>query len=94
MIVVAEPDSLIPSKCFSIRVKLTDFLFFFFNAGAHLKGALKEQATAAIDTDLIFPPEILLLDPNLNSIFKIKRARFDKRTSSAVWKTPPSKLVF
>lgn len=61
---------------------------------AHLKGALKEQATAAIETDLIFPPEILLLDPNLNTIFKIKRARFDKRTSSAVWKTPPSKLVF
>lgn len=55
--------------------------------------ALAEQAKAKTDTDEIFPGEILLKDPNLNDIFQIKRARFNKRTSSAVWKTPPSNYM-
>ena len=59
-------------------------------AGAQLKGALAAQHKAKVDTDEIFPPEALLREPDLNAIFTIKRARFDKRTSSAVWKTPPA----
>ena len=55
-----------------------------------MKLALAEQAKGQVDTDLLFPAEDLLQDPNLNKIFNIKRARFDKRTSSAVWKTPPA----
>jgi hypothetical protein len=54
---------------------------------------LNEQANKEIDTESLFPAEVLLRDPNLNEIFKIKRARFNKRTSSAVWKTPPSNYM-
>lgn len=52
--------------------------------------ALSAQAKAKINTDEIFPPEVLRREPDLNAIFKIKRPRFNKRTSSAVWKTPPA----
>lgn len=64
-------------------------------AGAQLKGALSQQEMALSKMDMagIFPPEVLLIDPNLNNIFPIKRARFDKRTSSAVWKTPPANYM-
>jgi hypothetical protein len=46
-----------------------------------------------IDTESLYPAEELLGEPNLDEIFKIKRARFNKRTSSAVWKTPPSNYM-
>nr|CAH0103397.1 unnamed protein product [Daphnia galeata] len=59
----------------------------------NLKVALNEQANKDIDTESLYPAEELLRDPNLNEIFKIKRDRFDKRTSSAVWKTPPSNYM-
>ena len=62
----------------------------YFHSGHNLKVVLAGQANEPVDTDEIFPPECLLKDPNLNEIFKIKRARFNKRTSSAVWKTPPA----
>lgn len=55
-----------------------------------MKLALAEQAKGLFDIEAIFPKEVLLQDPDLNVIFKHKRARFDKRTSSAVWKTPPA----
>lgn len=61
-----------------------------FPSGVNLKVALAEQAKGLIDVEKIFPPAVLLVDPNLNAIFKLKRARFNKRTSSAVWKTPPA----
>ena len=57
-----------------------------------MKVALRVQASRTTEAEVenIFPPEALQKEPDLNDIFKIKRARFDKRTSSAVWKTPPS----
>ncbi|XP_053654787.1 inner centromere protein A isoform X2 [Cherax quadricarinatus] len=39
----------------------------------------------------IFPPSVLLLVPDLTKMFDKQRRRFFKRTSSAVWNTPPSK---
>ncbi len=58
----------------------------------NVKAALANQIYNDI-SDTIFPAEILLLDPDLNVIFKHKRPRFDKRTSSAVWKTPPANYM-
>ena len=65
----------------------------YFSLGVNLKVSLSQQATLNINTNSIFPPEVLLPDPNLNIIFPIKRPRFDKRTSSAVWKTPPANYM-
>nr|CAH0103398.1 unnamed protein product [Daphnia galeata] len=59
----------------------------------NLKVALNEQANKDIDTESLFPAEVFLREPDLNEIFKIKRDRFDKRTSSAIWKTPPSNYM-
>jgi len=36
----------------------------------------------------IFPPKELLVDCNLNKIFRFKRKRFYQRTSSAIWSSP------
>ncbi|KAK4025855.1 hypothetical protein OUZ56_014899 [Daphnia magna] len=57
----------------------------------NLKIAL-EQQSKSLNGEEIFPAK-LLREPNLNAIFKIKRARFNKRTSSAVWKTPPANYM-
>ncbi|XP_057367537.1 inner centromere protein-like [Daphnia carinata] len=57
----------------------------------NLKIALEQQAKFLKGED-IFPAK-LLKEPNLNAMFKIKRARFNKRTSSAVWKTPPANYM-
>ncbi|KAI9563301.1 hypothetical protein GHT06_010759 [Daphnia sinensis] len=57
----------------------------------NLKNALQHQAKY-LNGEEIFPAK-LLKEPNLNAIFKIKRARFNKRTSSAVWKTPPANYM-
>jgi hypothetical protein len=51
---------------------------------------LEQQVEENINPDQIFPKEILLKDPNLNEMFEIPRERFNKRTSSTDWKTPPS----
>ncbi len=50
---------------------------------------LEQQVEENINPDQIFPKEILLKDPNLNEML-IPRERFNKRTYSADWKTPPS----
>lgn len=82
-----------PSWFFSYASYTNSIFVFVRVSGANLKGVLAYQAREFIDTDEIFPPEALLKDPNLNEIFKIKRARFNKRTSSAVWKTPPANFM-
>ncbi|XP_045597964.1 inner centromere protein A isoform X2 [Procambarus clarkii] len=41
----------------------------------------------------IFPPAELLAMPDLSSMFPIQRKRFNKRTSSAIWNTPPAKFL-
>jgi inner centromere protein len=69
---------------------ITNKKLLFNYLGFNLKVALAQQTEANIDTAQIFPGDILLQDPDLSAIFKIKRARFDKRTSSAIWKTPPA----
>ncbi|XP_046450175.1 inner centromere protein-like [Daphnia pulex] len=55
---------------------------------------LKQQTeTDFIDIAQIFPEDILLQDPiNMNDIFKIQRAYFNKRKTSALWKTPTANL--
>lgn len=73
-------------------LNVNSFAVFFFS-GHNLKVALEEQAKGFFSSDDVFPAEILLKDPNLNDMFKIKRARFNKRTSSAVWKTPPTHYI-
>ena len=78
---------------FSKLWKFSYLKFGFYYSGVNLKVALNEQANKEIDTESLFPAEVLLREPNLNEIFKIKRARFNKRTSSAVWKTPPSNYM-
>lgn len=71
---------------------ITNKKLLFNYLGFNIKMALKQQTEANIDTAQIFP-DILLQAPDLNAIFKIKRARFNKRTSSAVWKTPPANYM-
>ncbi|KAK3868670.1 hypothetical protein Pcinc_025957 [Petrolisthes cinctipes] len=59
---------------------------------SQLNIALIQQEYYPPPVDDIFIPEELLEAPNLTEMFPIKRKRFDKRTSSAVWNTPPAKL--
>ncbi|XP_066962602.1 inner centromere protein A-like isoform X2 [Macrobrachium rosenbergii] len=61
--------------------------------GKQLKASLINQEYYPPDVNSIFPPEDLLIMPNLVEIFPIARRRFFKRTSSAMWTTPPHKLV-
>lgn len=95
----SRPKKVIPNWArskFTACVTIMDWALLFLMClclASQLKYALAAQHTGEIDTDAIFPASVLRLDPNLNEIFKIKRARFDKRTSSAVWKTPPSKYI-
>ncbi|XP_042861495.1 inner centromere protein A-like isoform X2 [Penaeus japonicus] len=60
--------------------------------GSQLKLSLINQEYYPPAMDGIFPPEELLTMPDLSQIFSIQRRRFFKRTSSAIWNTPPSKL--
>ncbi|XP_047483678.1 inner centromere protein A-like isoform X2 [Penaeus chinensis] len=60
--------------------------------GSQLKLSLINQEYNPPAMDGIFPPEELLTMPDLSQIFSIQRRRFFKRTSSAIWNTPPSKL--
>ncbi|KAK4291130.1 hypothetical protein Pmani_036016 [Petrolisthes manimaculis] len=59
---------------------------------SQLNSALIQQEYYPPPLDDIFIPEELLQAPNLTDMFPIKRKRFTKRTSSAVWNTPPAKL--
>ncbi|XP_064085632.1 inner centromere protein-like isoform X2 [Macrobrachium nipponense] len=61
--------------------------------GKQLKASLINQEYYPPEVNSIFPPEKLLIMPNLVEIFPIARRRFFKRTSSAMWTTPPHKLV-
>ena len=58
---------------------------------ANLNANIKKQELARWDINAIFPPNQLLLPPNLTDIFKRKRPRYHYRTSSANWNTPPKK---
>ncbi|XP_045122765.1 inner centromere protein A-like isoform X2 [Portunus trituberculatus] len=61
--------------------------------------AMKTQMQAAVlqqehyppKVDEIFPASALLIIPDLTQIFRQQKRRFKKRTSSAIWETPPSK---
>ncbi|KAK7107005.1 inner centromere protein-like [Littorina saxatilis] len=53
--------------------------------GANLKASLINQAYHPPDLNSIFPS---IAPPDLNEMFERKRARFNKRTSSAVWNSP------
>lgn len=58
----------------------------------HLEETMSHQLEAIDRKELsihkIFPPEELLKSCDLNKIFKFKRKRFLKRTSSALWNSP------
>ena len=92
----SKPKKVIPLWARSKFLFIWNFRFTviksIFFIGVNVKAALANQIYNDI-SDTIFPAEILLLDPDLNVIFKHKRPRFDKRTSSAVWKTPPANYM-
>lgn len=58
---------------------------------ANLAVSVRRQELLHWNIDAIFPPQQLLLPPNLTNIFKRKRPRYHHRTSSANWNTPPKK---
>ncbi|XP_068203382.1 inner centromere protein A-like [Palaemon carinicauda] len=58
-----------------------------------LRSALINQEYYPPDINTIFAPEDLLSMPDLVEIFPVARRRFFKRTSSAIWTTPPHKLM-
>lgn len=64
-------------KC--IDVKLS------FCKGASLKAALIQQHYHPPDLNLLFTE---IVPPDLNELFIKKKARFNKRTSSAIWTSP------
>ena len=65
----------------------------FISTGVHLRAALIRQCTNPPDVDALFRPD-LIEGPDLEKIFpNVKKSRFNKRTSSAVWTTPPAKRL-
>lgn len=60
-------------------------LTFMFVTGSNFKAALINQEHHPPDLDAIFT---YIEPPDLNEMFKVKRPRFNKRTSSAVWHSP------
>ena len=73
------------------------FLSFFqkvpkWAASASVFQLMREQEknleSRRVNVDGIFPPEQLLCEPDLARIFKEKRRRFFKRSSSAHWVSP------
>ena len=75
----------------TLRVQLLKFAFHY--SGVNLKVALNQQLNEDIDTESLFPAEVLRCGPDLNELFEIECDRFNRRTSSAVWKTPPSNYM-
>ncbi|KAB7504163.1 Inner centromere protein, partial [Armadillidium nasatum] len=61
--------------------------------GNMLRKQLFYQEHIPPDLDAVFPPNVLLQMPDLSKIFAKRRSRFYKRTSSAVWNTPPYKVL-
>lgn len=59
--------------------------------GVLLRSALVEQYYNPIDTDALFGT--VIDPPNLAEIFKVNKKRYQKRTSSAVWNTPPNQCI-
>lgn len=57
-----------------------------------LADALTRQERTAYDLDVIFPARVLLRVPDLARIVPNSRRPHRKRTSSAIWNTPPSKI--
>ncbi|KAK2713678.1 axoneme-associated protein mst101(2)-like isoform X2 [Artemia franciscana] len=61
--------------------------------GRKLKEQLLKQSLSAPDLKSVFPPEeLLILPPDLSKIFPVAKKRFHKRTSSAIWDTPPGNI--
>ena len=60
------------------------FLCVLFS-GANLKAMLINQVYHPPDLEAIFS---YVQPPDLNEMFEHKRARFNKRTSSAIWNSP------
>ncbi|KAL7633420.1 UNVERIFIED_CONTAM: hypothetical protein RMT77_016291 [Armadillidium vulgare] len=61
--------------------------------GNQLRKQLFYQEHYPPDLDVVFPPNVILQMPDLSKIFATRRSRFFKRTSSAVWNTPPYKVL-
>lgn len=57
-----------------------------------LQAAVLQQEHYPPALDGIFPPNTLLILPDLTRIFPKQKRRFRKRTSSAQWGTPPAKV--
>jgi inner centromere protein len=64
--------------------KMNLMLNFFFS-GASLKAALIQQYYHPPDLNILFTE---IEPPDLNELFVKKKARFNKRTSSAIWNSP------
>lgn len=60
-------------------------------SASQLRVALINQEYYPPAVEKIFPPDNLLIMPDLSKMFPIQRRRFHKRTSSATWNTPPAK---
>ncbi|MPC12430.1 Inner centromere protein [Portunus trituberculatus] len=56
-----------------------------------MQAAVLQQEHYPPKVDEIFPASALLIIPDLTQIFRQQKRRFKKRTSSAIWETPPSK---
>ena len=61
------------------------YFTFFFIVGPNLKAALINQHYDPPDLEKMFDE---IIPPDLNEIFIKKKARFNKRTSSAHWDSP------
>lgn len=64
---------------------------FFSSPETKLQAALLRQEHYPPKVDEIFPAISLLIIPDLTRMFRQQKRRFKKRTSSAIWETPPSK---
>lgn len=77
------------------RFLMEKYILLFVFVGTQLKALLIAQFTHPPDVENIFGPVYAL---DLNDVFKKKKPRFNKRTSSAVWDEPlmpkPSSLKF
>ena len=70
--------------CCMAELIFPDYVYFCFT-GALLKAALIKQHLHPPNLDLVFS---VIEPPDLNQMFVKKKARFNKRTSSAHWDTP------
>lgn len=78
------------SSCWLHISKLTTFVCC--PTETQIRAAVLQQEHYPPQLEEIFPPRSLLLLPDLTQIFPKQKRRFRKRTSSAQWGTPPSKV--